>query len=98
MEFQHSVNKLIFIPGEKTINPVDKFLRFANRLKFRNLFLVTVILFVFNFFIPDFIPFIDELILGLVAIILATIKQDKLLEDKGDIIEGEVINDDKDNN
>lgn len=83
--------------GVTIINPVEKLLQFANRLKFRNLFLVTIFLFVFNLLIPDFIPFIDEIILGLVAIILATIRQDKQLEDKGDIIEGEVV-DEEDNN
>lgn len=83
--------------GVTIINTVEKLLQFANRLKFRNLFLVTIFLFVFNLLIPDFIPFIDEIILGLVAIILATIRQDKQLEDKGDIIEGEVV-DEEDNN
>ena len=82
--------------GVNIINPVEKFLQFANRLKFRNLFLITTFLFAFNFLVPDFIPFIDEIILGLFAIILATIKQDKKLEDKGDIIEGEVV-DEEDN-
>ncbi|MEQ8938096.1 MAG: DUF6116 family protein, partial [Gammaproteobacteria bacterium] len=83
--------------GVTIINPIEKFLQFANRLKFRNLFLVTTFLFAFNLLIPDFIPFIDEIILGLVAIILATIRQDKQLEDKGDIIEGEVVDDEENN-
>ena len=77
-------------------SPVSILMTFANKLKFRNLFLLVVVLFIFNLFIPDFIPFIDEIILGLVAIILANIRKDKELEDKGDIIEGEIV-DDEDN-
>ena len=69
---------------------------FANKLKFRNLFLLVVVLFIVNLFIPDFIPFIDEIILGLVAIILANIRKDKQLEDKGDIIEGEIVDEEQD--
>ena len=74
--------------------PISKFLAFANKLRFKNLFLLTLGLFVINFLIPDFIPFIDESILGLMAIILANIRRDKELKDKGDIIEGEVVEDD----
>ena len=77
-------------------SPISILMTFANKLKFRNLFLLVVVLFIFNLFIPDFIPFIDEIILGLVAIILANIRKDKELEDKGDIIEGEIV-DDEDN-
>ena len=77
-------------------SPISILMTFANKLKFRNLFLLVVVLFIFNLFIPDFIPFIDEIILGLVAIILANIRKDKELVDKGDIIEGEIV-DDEDN-
>lgn len=77
-----------------TVSPIQLLLNYCNKLKFKNLFILISVLFVVNLILPDFIPFIDEIILGLMAIILANIKQDKKLEHKGDIIEGEVIDDD----
>ncbi len=77
-----------------TLSPIEILLGYCNKLKFRNLFIIVSVLFVINFFVPDFIPFIDEIILGLMAIILANIKKEKQLEDKRDIIEGEVVEDD----
>ena len=74
---------------------ITAFLNFANKLKFRNLFILIIILFIINLFIPDFIPFIDEIILGLMAIILANLKEERKLEKKGNIIEGEVVDEDK---
>ena len=74
---------------------IAAFLSFANKLKFRNLFIIISILFVINLLIPDFIPFIDEIILGLLAIILANLKEDRKLEKKGDVIEGEIVNDEE---
>ena len=77
---------------------VNLFLGFANQLKFRNLFLIIIVLFIVDIFVPDFIPLIDEIILGLLAIILANWKKDRHQKefDKGRIIEGEII--DKDQN
>ena len=51
--------------------------RFASRLKFPYLFLLIVVLFLGDFIIPDAIPFIDEVLLGLVAVLLGTWKQRK---------------------
>lgn len=67
------------------------FMAFANKLKFKNLFLLVIGLFVADLFIPDFIPFIDEIILGLLAIILANWKDERKKEKEGNLIEGEVI-------
>jgi hypothetical protein len=39
----------------------------ASRLKFPQLFAVILVLFVFDLFVPDFIPFVDEILLGLAA-------------------------------
>ena len=39
----------------------------ASRLKFPQLFAVIVVLFVFDLFVPDLIPFVDEILLGLAA-------------------------------
>ena len=74
------------------------FLGFADQLKFRNLFLIIIALFMINLFIPDFIPLIDEIILGLMAIILANLKKERVLEQQGNTIEGEVIDVEEKNN
>jgi hypothetical protein len=47
-------------------------LRYFSRLKFPWLFAVTAILFGLNLVIPDPIPFVDELLLGLVTLLLGT--------------------------
>ncbi|MCH8977533.1 MAG: hypothetical protein IH909_07945, partial [Proteobacteria bacterium] len=44
---------------------------------------------------PDFIPFIDEIILGLLAIILANWKKERKQDDEGTLIEGEIIDENK---
>ncbi|MEM7413434.1 MAG: DUF6116 family protein [Myxococcota bacterium] len=46
-------------------------LRFAGRLRFPTLFFVTAGLFVFDVFVPDALPFADEILLGLGALVLA---------------------------
>jgi hypothetical protein len=46
-------------------------LKFADRLRFRQLFLLTGTLFLLDLVIPDFIPFADELILGLLTLLFA---------------------------
>ncbi|MEE4217186.1 MAG: DUF6116 family protein [Xanthomonadales bacterium] len=51
------------------------FLRWASRLRFPYLFLVTTILFIFNLFIPDALPLADELVMGLVAVLLANLRK-----------------------
>ncbi len=71
---------------------IAAFMSFANKLRFRNLFILIVILFVINLLVPDFIPFVDEIILGLLAIILANLKEEREREKEGNLIEGEVIN------
>lgn len=70
---------------------IAAFLAFANKLKFKNLFFIVIGLFVADLFIPDFIPFIDEIILGLLAIILANWKDERKKENEGNLIEGEVL-------
>jgi len=51
------------------------FLRWASRLRFPYLFLITAVLFVFNLFIPDALPLADELVMGLVAVLLANLRK-----------------------
>ena len=56
-------------------NPIlGPVLGFANRLRFPTLFFLTAALFVVDLLIPDFIPFADELLLGLGTILLANWK------------------------
>ena len=51
------------------------FLRWASGLRFPYLALLTMILFVANLFIPDVMPFADEIIIGLVAALFASIRK-----------------------
>ena len=46
-------------------------LKWASGLRFPTLFVVTVVLFALDLVVPDVIPFVDELLLGLGALILA---------------------------
>lgn len=78
------------------MNPVSiisLFLAYANRLRFRNLFLIVITLFVIDLLVPDFIPLVDEILLGLLAVILGNWKKEKALKREGTVIDGEVIND-----
>lgn len=52
-------------------------LRFARRLRFPTLFALTATLFVLNLFIPDPIPFIDELLLGLATLMIGALRKRK---------------------
>lgn len=54
---------------------VSKFLEYAARLKFKKLFLLTAGLFLFDVLVPDFIPLVDELLLGLLTLLFATVKK-----------------------
>jgi uncharacterized membrane protein YesL len=57
-------------------NPITSFLlRFASRLRFPQLFAVVLVLFLVDLFVPDFIPFFDELILGLLALLLGSLRK-----------------------
>jgi len=50
-------------------------LRFAAGLRFPTLFAVAAALFLLDLLIPDFIPFADELLLGLLTVMLASWKR-----------------------
>ena len=49
--------------------------RFAGRLRFPQLFAFTGTLFLVDLLIPDLIPFADELMLGLLTLLLGTWKK-----------------------
>lgn len=46
-------------------------LRFAERLRFPQLFLLAGVLFVLDLLLPDMVPFVDEILLALATLILA---------------------------
>ncbi|MES9941691.1 MAG: DUF6116 family protein [Candidatus Thiodiazotropha sp. 6PLUC2] len=56
---------------------IAAFLKFADKLRFRQLFLLTASLFFLDLLIPDFIPFADELILGLLTLLFASWRKPK---------------------
>ena len=67
-------------------------LRWFGRLSYPKLFLLTAALFVIDSLTPDFIPFIDEILLGLGTLLLANWKKVKPRQDtpaQGNTIEGE---------
>lgn len=70
------------------------FLAFARRLRFPTLFKVTAGLFLLTLVVPDPIPFVDEILLALGALLLANWKdRDAGGRNDGDpdVIEGEVV-------
>jgi len=59
-------------------NPLTRpLLRWAEGLRFPRLAMITAGLFVADVLVPDFIPFIDEILLGLGTLLLANIKRRK---------------------
>ncbi len=52
-------------------------LGFFSRLSYPRLFALTAALFAFDVVIPDFVPFVDELLLGLGTLLLANWKKRK---------------------
>ena len=56
-------------------NPLaNPLLRWLGRLSYPRMFLVVAALFGINLLIPDMIPFVDEILLGLVTLLLANWK------------------------
>ncbi len=56
---------------------IAPFIAYASKLRFPTLFKVVLGLFVLDFITPDFIPFVDEILLGLSAALLAAWKKRK---------------------
>jgi hypothetical protein len=53
----------------------ERFLKYASELRFPRLLALTVVLFAVDLVVPDVIPLADEILLGLVAAILGTLKK-----------------------
>ncbi len=61
------------------INPLlAPLLRFFGKLSYPRLFALSAVLFVLDVVIPDFIPFADEILLGLGTLLLANWKKRKV--------------------
>jgi len=58
-----------------TANLRDRLLRRASGLRFPRLLALTAGLFLLDLLVPDAIPFVDEILLGMVALLLAPIKK-----------------------
>jgi len=59
-------------------NPLlSPFMRFLSRLSYPRLFALTAALFAVDLVVPDIIPFVDELLLGLGTLLLANWKNRK---------------------
>ncbi|MER2506630.1 MAG: DUF6116 family protein [Azonexus sp.] len=56
---------------------VSPLVAYLTRLRFPALFAITAVLFTLDFFIPDVIPFVDEILLGLGAALLGSWKKRK---------------------
>lgn len=49
--------------------------RWAARLRFPWLFALTALVFVANLFVPDALPFADEILIGLVTVLLGSLRR-----------------------
>ncbi len=57
--------------------------RFAAGLRFPTLFAITATLFVIDLIIPDVIPFVDEILLALGTLVLASIRKRRVPTPEG---------------
>lgn len=66
------------------------FMKWAARLSHPRLFAVIGGLFLFDLLVPDLIPFVDEILLGLGTLVLANLKRKHTAPDTGSqVIDGE---------
>lgn len=71
-------------------NPVlAPVIRWLDRLSYPKLFLVAAGLFVANMFVPDPLPFVDELLFGIAAMVISRRKRAPARERSGEVIDGE---------
>lgn len=52
--------------------PVEQILQQLSQLRFRNLFLIVAALLLVDLAIPDFVPLIDEIVLGILTMMFWT--------------------------
>jgi len=54
--------------------------RIFGRLRFPQLFAVAAVLFVLDLLVPDLIPFVDEILLGLLTLLLGSLQRGERIE------------------
>lgn len=65
------------------------FARLTRNLRFPQLFLLIVALFIVDMMVPDIVPFVDEIILGLLALVLGNLKKRTRSERDEKIVTGD---------
>ncbi|KAF0192683.1 MAG: putative transmembrane protein [Gammaproteobacteria bacterium] len=65
----------------------------GSRLRYPQLMALTSTLFVLDILVPDFVPFADEILLGLLTLLIGTRKKRPVIPDPppGNVIDGEVV-------
>ena len=63
--------------SSSSFSPIRWILAFARGLRFPQLFLLIGAIFGLDLLIPDVIPFVDEILLGLVTTLLGSMKKKK---------------------
>ena len=53
----------------------DRLVRYASTLRFPKLLAITAALFVIDLVFPDVVPFVDEILLGLISLLFASLKK-----------------------
>ena len=53
----------------------DRLMRYAAGLRFPRLLAITAALFVLDLIFPDVVPFVDEILLRLISLLLASLKK-----------------------
>lgn len=62
--------------GSMSSNPLTSwFMSFASKLSFPRLFTLLAVLFALDLVVPDFVPLADELMLGLLTLLVGSIKK-----------------------
>jgi hypothetical protein len=58
----------------------DLIMSYASRLRFPKLFALTAALFLLDLIFPDIIPFADEILLGLITLLLGSLRKQRAQE------------------
>jgi len=53
----------------------DRLIQYASQLRFPKLLALTAVVFILDLIFPDIIPFADEILLGLITLLLGTLKK-----------------------
>ncbi len=56
---------------------------FAERLRFPQLFTVVLVIFLVDLVVPDMIPFLDEILFGLLTVLLGSLKKGRASDAPG---------------